>query len=307
MDAIINPFEVENASDFNTPYEYKVKITNFANKTVDFLMTKIKHKIPVTHEAFTGMITSYPKTLTDEQKEEKRLENIRRSATRAKQAVHHAVRSLGADHMLTLHTRENIQDRSKFFEIFTRFVRLVREKDVHLIAGVPVLVTRKEKRVWGYVACSELQQRGAYHMHVACVGKQDLILLRACWYVALGGNPSDKGSGVLGQVDVRYREKRFSGQTDIHKTFTLVSYMTKYISKSFEDDNELGLRRYNASRDIPKPIVNKQFVWSSFANNGGGFPEAVAEVFAIANFLGVDVSTAWNRGEDIMILRGVEL
>jgi hypothetical protein len=306
MDAIINPFEVENASDFNTPYEYKLKTINFANKTVDFVMTKIKHKIPTTREAFKGMITGYPKTLTEDEQEEKRLENVRRSATRAKQAVHHAVRSLGADHMLTLHTRENIQDRAQFFTIFQRFVRLVREKDVSLVAGVPMLVARKEKRVWGYVACSELQQRGAYHMHVACVGKQDLVLLRACWYVALGGNPSDKGSAVLGQVDVRYREKRFSGQTDVHKTFTLVSYMTKYISKSFEDAAELGLRRYNASRSIPKPIVNKQFIWSSYANNGGGFAEAVTDVFAIANFLGVDVSTCWNRGEDIFVLRGVE-
>lgn len=307
MDAIINPFEVENASDFSTPYEYKLKTISFANKTVDFVMTKIKHKIPETKAAFKGFMTTYPKTLTPEEQEEKRQENIRRSVTRAKQAVHHAVRSLGADHMLTLHTRENIQDRARFFEIFTRFVRLVREKDVHIINGVPTLVSRKEKRVWGYVAVSELQQRGAYHMHVACVGKQDLTLLRACWYVALGGSPSDKGSDVLGQVDVRYRERRFSGKTDIHKTFTLVSYMTKYIVKSFEDSSDLGLRRYNASRDIPKPIVNKQFIWSSYANNGGDFTTAVKEVFAIANFMGVDVSTAWNRGEDILILRGFEL
>lgn len=307
METIINSFEFENANNFDTPYEFKLKTINFANKTVDFVMTKIKHKIPVSKEIFKGMTTFYPKTLTDEEREEKRLENIKRSATRAKQAVHHAVRSLGADHMLTLHTRENIQDRAQFFTIFQRFVRLVREKDVCLVAGVPMLTSRKEKRVWGYVACPELQKRGAYHMHVACVGKQDLTLLRACWYVALGGNPSDKASDVLGQIDVRYRERRFSGKSETHKTFSLVSYMTKYIVKSFEDVEELGLRRYNASRNIPKPIINKQFIWSSFANNGGGFVEAVTEVFAIANFLGVDVSTAWNRGEDIFILRGIEL
>jgi hypothetical protein len=306
MESIINPFELANANDFNSPYEYTLKITSFANKTVDLLMRKIKHRIPKTNEAFKGVTTLYPKTLTEEQAEEKRLENIRRSATRAKQAVHHAVRSMGADHMLTLTTRENITDRSQFFSVFQEFIRLVRNKDLVTVKGELILKTRKEKRPYAYVAVPEFQERGAYHMHIACLGKQDLALLRACWYVALNGNENDKGELTKGAINVRYRELPFGRKSDNFSTFQLVKYMTKYMAKSFEVTNQLGLKRYSSAREIPKPIINKQFVWSSYANNGGDFRTAVTEVFAIASFMGVDVSTTWNRGEDIMILRGVE-
>jgi len=307
MEAIINPFEPENANDFNSPYEYTLKITTFANKTVDFLLRPIRHRIPKSIEVFKGVMTTYTKTLSDAEQEEKRLENIERSARRAKQAVHYAVRSLGADHMLTLTTRENMTDRNEFFRVFQEFIRLVRTKDLVTIQGELHLKTRKEKREYGYVACPELQERGAYHMHVACVGKQDLELLRACWYVALGGNENDKGEGTKGAINVRYHERRFSGKTELHKTFSLVSYMTKYMVKSFEEVAEVGLKRYSSSRSIPKPIINKQFIWSSYANNGGDFVTAMREVFAIASFQGVTDFQPWNRGTDIFILRGVSL
>jgi hypothetical protein len=251
-------------------------------------------------------MTTYTKTLSEAEQEEKRLENIERSARRAKQAVHYAVRSLGADHMMTLSVRENMTDRDQFFSVFQEFIRLVRTKELVTIQGKSRLITLKEKRDYGYVAVPEFQERGAYHMHVACVGKQDLDLLRACWYVALGGNENDTGEGTKGAVNVRYRERRFSGKTEIHKTFSLVSYMTKYMVKSFEEVSEVGLKRYSSSRSIPKPIINKQFIWSSYANNGGNFFNAMQEVFAIASFQGVTDFQPWNRGVDVFILRGVE-
>lgn len=306
MDSIINPFELENANDFNSPYEYKVKIQSFANKSVDLIMTKIKHALPKTKEAFTGMTTIYPKQLTDEEAEEKRLENIRRSVTRAKQAVHYAVRSMGADHMLTLTTRENITDRIQFFTAFKEFMRLVRTKDLHTVNGELILKTRKEKRSYLYVAVPELQERGAYHMHIACIGKQDIPLLRACWYVALGGDPNDKGENTKGAVNIKYRQLAFGRKSESFSTFQLVKYMTKYMQKSFDETNELGLKRYSSARNIPKPIVFKQFIWSSYANNGGDFSTACAELFAIANFMGVHITETWNPDEEIVILRGIE-
>lgn len=307
MDAIIDPFELENANDFNSPYEYTLKIRTFANKTVDLITRKIKHTIPKSKEAFTGMSTIYQKTLTEEEAEEKRLQNVRRSATRAKQAVHFAVRSMGADHMLTLTTRENITDRAQFFAVFQEFIRLVRNKDLKNINCELILKTRKEKRPYPYVAVPELQERGAYHMHIACIGKQDIPLLRACWFVALNGNENDRGSNTKGNVDIAYRQLPFGRRSENYSTFQLVKYMTKYMAKSFEQTNELGLKRYSSARDIPKPIVNQQFVWSSYANNGGDFSTVCKEVFAIANFMGVQITQTWNRGEDIMILRGTEL
>jgi hypothetical protein len=74
------------------------------------------------------------------------------------------------------------------------------------------LVTRESNRDWPYVAVREVQERGALHMHIACVGKQDLPLIRACWYVALGGSEFDGGENVLGQIDVQSQKRRFSGK-----------------------------------------------------------------------------------------------
>jgi hypothetical protein len=304
MNASLNPFDDE-PQGVLSPYEYKLKIRWFANDTVDYVMQKIKHRLEKSKEAFTGTQTLYPRTLTAEEQAEKTLENIKRAATRAKQSVHFAVRSLGADHMLTLTTRENMTDRAQFLKTYQEFVRLVRTKDLTTVHGTKMLITRKEKRVWGYVAVPELQERGAYHMHIACVGKQDLALLNACWYVALDGTPNDSGSDTKGAVNVRYRDRRFSGQTELHKTFTLVSYLTKYITKSFEAHDELGVRRYNASQQIPKPIVHTQFIWSSFQNGAGDFTTAMQEVYAIASFHGIKSDMQpWNRGEDVFILRG---
>jgi len=278
--------------------EYKLKIITFANNTADYIMTRLKPKR--VKERFYGMLTTYQKTLTDEQKAQKELENIERSARRAKQAIHHLIRQIGADHMLTLSTRENIQDKDKFFEIFTRFIRLVREKG--LVNGK--LKTMPSKRDYAYVAVPELQERGAYHMHIACVGRQDLDLLRACWYVALGGSESDSGTSVLGQIDVQYHKKRFSGLTEIHKTFKLVGYLTKYIAKSFEVSHQLGEKRYSSTRSVPKPIVNNQNLVAMFDAGDKPFVDSIKEVLSIAEFHGLRDLQLWNRGLDVFVLRG---
>ena len=142
-------------------------------------------------------------------------------------------------------------------------------------------------------------------MHVACVGKQDLNLLRACWYVALGGTINDKGDAVRGQIDVQSHKKRFSGYTETHKTFSLVRYLTKYISKGFEQSSVLGDHRYKVSRQIPKPNEQKQNLIACFSNGGQGFVDAIKETMRIADFIGVTDLELWNRGQDIFILRGV--
>lgn len=284
--------------------KYLLKTRHFLNGTVDFIMSAVKPKKERDENA--AYITIYPRNLSDVQIAEKRLENIERSARRAKQCVHHIIRQIGADHMLTLTTRENITNREDFLNIFSRFVRLVKTKEL-LIApfGIPdQLVTASKNKIWHYVACHELQERGAYHMHIACVGTQDILFLRACWYHALGGHINAVGKGTPGQVDVQQSKRRWSGLSDVHKTFKLVGYLTKYITKSFEATQELGTKRYLASRQVPKPIVHKQFLVSSFSCSEKTFTECCKEVFSICGFLGVRDLEPWNRGLDIFILRG---
>ena len=288
--------------------KYKLKIIKFADKTIDYVMSALK---PLkVKERFYGMQTSYIRDLTDAELEFKRLENVERSARRAKQAVHHLVRQIGADHMLTLSTRENITDKDKFFEIFARFIRLVRTKQVFTKnyngESFNILITKKIPSQYFYVATPELQERGAYHMHIACVGKQDISLLRACWYVALGGTANDKGEHVLGQIDVQSDKKRFSGETSVFKTFKLVSYLTKYVTKSFLTSDLMGEKRYSSSRGVPKPQIQKRYLTALFDMPIECFSEAMREVIYDAEFEGVTDYQLWNRGLDIFILRGVQ-
>lgn len=293
--------DTKNHRSVDSPFEYKLKTVTFLNNTVDFIMTRIKHQIPkVSQELVHGTITTYARTLTDEEKAIKDAENLERAVRRAKKSVHYAVRQIGADHLLTLTTRENITNRAEYFQYFQRFIRLVRTKI--LVNGRLVTVPRKP---YAYVAVPELQDRGAFHMHCAVVGRQDVRFLRACWYVALGGQVGDSADTALGNIDVQYRQKKWGNQSESFKTFSLVRYLTKYISKDFEKSSELGQHRYLKARDIPKPIEFNQVL---IACNAGGndFIDAMVEVSKIAEFVtGIHPTQMipWNRGQDIYILR----
>jgi hypothetical protein len=309
MDLILPDYTWNEAKKIDCPFDYLVKIVNFPNRTTELIMSRIKRTVNDMREpviGFNGFVESVENGMTAEQQEEKRLENVRRSARRAKKQVEYAIRSCGADHMLTLSTRENIQDRERFFEIFKRFVRLVREKDLAHNGAQKLLVTRSQKRIWQYVAVPELQKRGAFHMHIACVGKQELELLNACWYVALGGSPNDTGELTKGAVNVKFRQKRFGGQSQTHRTLSLVAYLVKYITKSFEESEELGINRYVRAYGIPKPTITRQFVWSSFKNNGAGYIECIQEIYAMADFMGLVNMEPWNSPDstDFFVLRG---
>lgn len=301
MSAILNDIlEKENNSVENNA-EYLLKTKFFENGAVDLIFHRIKHRIPKLHkDFFHGEMTLHSKTLTDEEKELKRLENIKRAATRAKQQVQYSIRQIQANHMLTLSTRENIQNRDEFFRFFKEFIRLVRSKD--FVDGQ--LLQRSESRHYPYVAVPELQERGAFHMHMAVVGRQDLDLLRACWYVALDGSVSDTGDAVKGQIDVT-SNREWKGESDYYKTMKLVGYLTKYISKSFESESKLGINRYSKSAHIPKVIVLKQYLLACWSNGQKSFVDAIAETISIAGFMGIgDDFKMFNRGQDLFVLRG---
>ena len=104
---------------------------------------------------------------------------------------------------------------------------------------------------------------------------------------------------------MQYRQKRFGKQSEFHNVMSLVRYMTKYIVKSFDEIQELDIPRYIRAHHIAKPKIFKQFLWSSWFNNQGGFVHAVKEVFAISNFLGLQDIEVWNPNEEMFILRGV--
>jgi hypothetical protein len=146
-----------------------------------------------------------------------------KSTNRARTSLRRAVQAGDLDAMLTLTYRRNQTDIQAAWRDATRFIRAMRDA----------------LGDFSYVIVAERQKRGAWHFHIALRGWQNLALIRDCW----------KRAGGDGNVDVQ----KFTGPN--HK---MASYMSKYISKSFTDD-ELERRshhRYRRSQDLtPETFV----------------------------------------------------
>jgi hypothetical protein len=128
--------------------------------------------------------------------------------------------------MLTLTFRRNLTDIQEAWPIAIKFIRAMRDA----------------LGKFSYVIVAERQKRGAWHFHLALRGWQNLRLIRECW----------KRAGGDGNVDVQ----PFQGPNQ-----KMASYMSKYISKSFTDD-ELDRRshhRYRRSQDLT-PLTFVQVV-----------------------------------------------
>jgi len=278
--------------------DYQITVKEYASgmiEVVQRLLNKTQELARSRSLGIRGIATTVE--TSEEERARKDEENIQRAARRARKAVATLVKSIGADHLLTLTYRDNISDTERLDRDFTKFIRLVREK-------LPE---------WRYVAVRELQERGSLHMHIACVGKQDIEHLRACWYTALGGLPTDSGENTKGAVNVVGRKKRFSGQSPIYSALQLSTYLTKYISKTFESDHKLGMRRYKASRNIPLPKLTKHYYGQfSLIPDGHDFPAkmfsvAAQETIRLAMSLGIKDMQIWNNGTlEIFVVRGVQ-
>ncbi|WP_144153282.1 hypothetical protein [Paraburkholderia sp. BCC1885] len=148
-------------------------------------------------------------------------DNLLDAAKRAKQQVRLRCKAIGADRMITLTYRENMQDK----------VRLKRDFDS---------LRRRLGALGGfqYVAVAERQQRGAWHLHVAVSGRQNYRILRSIWQGIVGFDN--------GNVHVRnpFKEKGLR-----HK---LAGYLAKYITKGFSE-HAMNEKRYWTSRGVVVP------------------------------------------------------
>ncbi|WP_220634832.1 rolling circle replication-associated protein [Georgfuchsia toluolica] len=196
--------------------------------------------------------------LSDEQKAQ---ESFLASVRRSKKAVRFGVKAIGADHLLTLTYRspegQEMSDFERLKADWKEFCRLVRK-------GLPAcgdLPARAGLNEWRFVAIPEFQDNGAYHLHVAIVGRQDINFLRRCWYKALGASQDAKGADTPGQVDVKGPSKRWGSRTQNWKPSNLSSYMVKYLHKTFEHTvHAKGSKRYWAGRTNEKPEVVKYWL-----------------------------------------------
>ena len=146
-----------------------------------------------------------------------------RAIRRARSRLRQLVLSANADHLLTLTYRENVTDYQRAAIDLGRFIRRVK-------TYLPD---------WVYIAVPERQQRGAWHWHMAVIGRQNVDLLRACWRDVVGE----------GNIDVQKPKNRTA-----NRRLALVKYLGKYLAKGFEDEErELNGHRYRASLGIEVP------------------------------------------------------
>lgn len=260
---------------------YRVTVRQF-DEMIEITSRVINHQWETARSENCGLVAPRRKErntdMTDEDRQRKDDENKLRSVRRARQGVRWMVQRLQADHMLTLTYRENMQDIDRLKIDFDHFRRLVQ-------ARYPD---------WKYVAIREKQERGAYHLHIALKGFQNINFLRTCWHTVLGCL-GKTGQHALGNIDVT-RPKGQSKSTYYQwRQDRLAAYMTKYLHKEF-DTLEHHSKRYWASRGAPKPSIKRYWLGSQ------NIIEMIKDVLDIAMVHGLDDGKSYYQNKDQTLL-----
>lgn len=286
MELILNDdFDIDNPG-LSMRGDYYARITRFVSGGAEVLMKVVR---PMAQAQFgERWANGFP--VSNVPKEEKsqseidadKADNKRRAVAHAKRTARYLVQQMQADRLLTLSYRENMQDREKVKEHFTKFRRLVKEG----WKGRPGLSN------WRYVAVLELQQRGAFHIHIAVRGWQPISFLRECWYKALGASIDAKGSDTPGGVNVTPpRDDTGASRKKEWASVRLASYIVKYMSKTF-DDFSTEKNRYWRSKDIDAPVVYRHWLMAT------NLEEAINELLSHMSFAeGFELRRHWGSDD----------
>jgi hypothetical protein len=261
--------------------EYWAKVVRLPHGQTEVSVTPANRKTIINlRMGFNPLLDSPRKRRTTEEQEERDKENRERASKRARQNVRYLVKTIFADHMLTFAYRENVIDRARVAAEWKEYVRLFRIRYPN----------------WQYLAVLEKQERGAYHIHVAVTGKQDIRWALRCWLLAIG-QPAEEvnawyihgiklGEKSLGSVNVEPPKRRWGGTAKHWQRNKLAGYLTKYIGKEFEDGDK-GAKKYWHSRNAIKPVVEKYWLRAET------FAQAVAEAHDIVYYTGATSLSMW--------------
>jgi len=156
--------------------------------------------------------------------EELSVESIMKASARAKRRVRHLCRNMMATHLLTLTKRES--EASEFWspEDWAAAWDRLRRLLVRVLGQFP------------YVAILEQHKKGNYHLHVAWVGRINVQLVRKMWLAVVGSGG--------GNIDA----KHIKVAPGHDRSSRIARYISKYVSKSFEDNPRFNKKRYWASK-----------------------------------------------------------
>lgn len=273
---------------------YYLTVRQFSSGAFEAVMKLVKPMSSEYTEALVdGLLVSSPwdrpvgftKELTQAEQDAKDAASHARSVRRAKQSIRWLCKSMQADRLFTLTYRKNEECREQVRADFQEFLRLVRKR-------IPQ---------WQYVAVLEKQDRGAYHIHCAVKGWQQISFLRKCWYVALGGAGDETGADTPGQVDVTSPQKKWGGGGREWKSEKLAGYITKYIAKTF-DQALSEKRRYWSSRGIQKPEPRR--MWVGGSNIFDAIKSCLGTLYFDVGLEGVDFNWWLSTKNDVLWIAG---
>jgi len=154
------------------------------------------------------------------------LENVAKAAARSKRKMRLLVKNMMADHLVTFTRREAegsvYWTAEQWASAWDHFRRLM----TRFLGDFP------------YVAILERHEKGNYHLHVAWVGRVNVGIVRKMWLLALGGA---RGAG---NIDAKHIKVPHGGD----RSSRIARYISKYVSKHFQDSPRYNKKRYWASR-----------------------------------------------------------
>jgi len=164
---------------------------------------------------------------TAEQKQEKRKDNARRTAMVFRRLVSANLGESNCPLLISLTYSENFEDIGLAHKDFNSFARSIRNQ-----FGKEV----------SYVAVPEFQKRGAIHFHALFWGLDSTSLASTERRTRLVAGLWGKGFVDLVATDGDHK---------------IAGYLAKYMSKTFCDSRLLSKKAYIASRNIKRPVVEK--------------------------------------------------
>jgi len=178
-------------------------------------------------------------TVRGESEHRERNEEI--AVRRATQQIRLRCKEIAANRMVTLSFRKNIIEMDEAYPFFKEFFRRMRlHGEFH------------------YVAVPERQERGAWHLHVACQGRIAEKLIIKVWQRVLGRVDGKSQGYAHIRNPKRSDSQRENGRR--WESHRLAAYISKYISKDVSG-RDLNDKRYWTSRGIAVPEKRTWGTW----------------------------------------------